>query len=89
MFYSEKSITHCLYRFLDGKKLATSNLPFQAFQGYTPKTKIIFQISQGFCEKILNHGFGGPWDILWIFFLIAIFIMLQKNYEKYFCFRFL
>ena len=27
----------------------------------------------------LNPWFGGPWDMLRIFFLIAIFIMLQKN----------
>ena len=27
----------------------------------------------------INPGFGGPWDKLWIFFLIPIFIMLQKN----------
>ena len=27
----------------------------------------------------INPWFGGPWDMLLIFFLIAIFIMLQKN----------
>ena len=28
-------LTHCLYRFLDGKKkLAASNLAFQAFEGF-------------------------------------------------------
>ena len=26
-------IPHCLSRYLDGKKLAVSNLPFQVFQG--------------------------------------------------------
>jgi hypothetical protein len=26
--------THCLYRFLDGKKLAASNLAFQTFEGF-------------------------------------------------------
>ena len=28
------ALSHCLYRFLDGKKLATSNLPFHAFEGF-------------------------------------------------------
>ena len=33
-----------------------------------------------FCTfSCINPGFGGPWDMLWIFFLIGIFIMLQKN----------
>ena len=33
-----------------------------------------------FCTfSCINPGFGGPWCTLWIFFLIAIFIMLQKN----------
>ena len=27
----------------------------------------------------LNPGFGGPWDMLGIFFVNVIFIMLQKN----------
>ena len=26
--------SHCLYMGFDGKKLATSNLPFQAFEGF-------------------------------------------------------
>ena len=33
-----------------------------------------------FCTfSCIHSGFGEPWDKLWIFFLIAIFIMLQKN----------
>ena len=33
-----------------------------------------------FCTfSSINPGYGGPWDILWIIFLIAIFILLQKN----------
>ena len=33
-----------------------------------------------FCTfSCINPGFGGPWDKLWKNFLIAIFIMLQKN----------
>ena len=29
--------------------------------------------------QYINPEFGGPWDMLWKNFLIAIFIMLQKN----------
>ena len=33
-----------------------------------------------FCTfSCINPGFGGSWGMLWIFFLIGIFIMLQKN----------
>ena len=33
-----------------------------------------------FCTfSCINPWFGWPWDKLWLFFLIAIFIMLQKN----------
>ena len=33
-----------------------------------------------FCTfSCINPGFGGPWDKLWLFFLVPIFIMLQKN----------
>ena len=33
-----------------------------------------------FCTfSCINSGFGGPWDKLWKNFVIAIFIMLQKN----------
>ena len=28
------TISHCLYGFLDSKKLAASNLPFQVFEGF-------------------------------------------------------
>ena len=51
-----------------------------------PKTKQKIQFSKALFQKIsfciffcINPGFGGPWDKLWIFFLIAIFILLQKN----------
>ena len=45
-----------------------------------------FNSCEGFFRKFpfctvpcINPGFDGPWVMLWIFFLIAIFIMLQKN----------
>ena len=31
---SSDGVAHCLYGFLDGKKLAASNLPFQVFEGF-------------------------------------------------------
>ena len=50
------------------------------------KQKKNFNSCEGFFRKspfctfyYLNPGFGGPWGMLWIFFLIAIFITLQKN----------
>jgi hypothetical protein len=45
-----------------------------------------FNSHEGFFRKspfctfyCINPGFSGPWGMLWIFFLIVIFIMLQKN----------
>ena len=33
-----------------------------------------------FCTfSSINPGCVGPWDVLWIFFLIVIFIILQRN----------
>ena len=69
------------------KKLADSNLVFQAFERFIGKTTIFFFNSyKGFLRKstfctfsCINPGFGEPWGMLWIFFLIAIFITLQKN----------
>ena len=62
-------------------KQATSDLPFLAFQGL-----IFFNFRQGFFRKSsfctfssIYPGFGGPQEILCIFFLFFIFIMLQKN----------
>ena len=50
------------------------------------KQKLFFNSREGLFRKspfctfpCINPGFGGPWDMLWIFFLIAIFIILQKN----------
>ena len=51
-----------------------------------PKTRIFLNSCESFFRKSpfctfswINPGFGGPWDMLWVFFLIPIFIMLQKN----------
>ena len=51
-----------------------------------PKTKKKINSDEGFLRKspfctfsCINPGFGGPWDMFWIFFLIDIFILLQKN----------
>jgi hypothetical protein len=77
-----------LYRFLDNKKLATSNFSVPGLQGIhrNLKQEKKFNSREGFFRKSrfctfysINPGFGGPWGMLWIFFLIAIFIMLQKN----------
>ena len=53
---------------------------------FEPRTKIFFNSHEPsfrkspFCTfSCINPEFGGPWDMLWKIFLIAIFIMLQKN----------
>ena len=79
---------HCLYRFLDNQKNTCSQFSVPCLREIhrNPKqTKKInsresFFRKSPFCTfSSINPGFGRPWDKLWIFFLIAIFIMLQKN----------
>ena len=79
---------HCLYKILDSKK--TSRFQFSG-PGLREihrniKQQKNFNSHDGFFRKspfctfpCINPGFGGPWEMLWIFFLIGIFIMLQKN----------
>ena len=72
---------------LDGKKLATSNLPFQVFEGLIQtQNTFFFKSRKGFFTKSsfctfadLNHGFGRPWDILWNFLINDSFLIVQKN----------
>ena len=80
--------SHFLYKILDSKKTSR-------FQFSVPNLREIhrnlkqqknFNSGDGFFRKspfctfsCINPGFGGPWGMLWIFFLIGIFIMLQKN----------
>ena len=41
---------------------------------------VLLRISQFFSKmRYLNPGFGGPWDMLGIFFVNVIFITLQKS----------
>ena len=70
------------------KKLATSSLAFQALEKFIEtqnkkKNSIpvrAFSENPPFCIfYYINPVIGGPWGILWIFFLLAIFIMHQKN----------
>ena len=80
--------THCLYRFLDNQKNTRSQFSFPGLRKIhrNLKQKKNFNSREGFFRKspfctfsCINPGFGGPWDMLWIFFLIPIFILLQKN----------
>ena len=69
--------------FQAAKKLATSNSVFQA------NSRDGFFRKSPFCTfSCINPGFGGPWDMLQIFFLIVIFIILQKNAFGQKCFKF-
>ena len=80
--------THWLYRFLDNQKNTRSQFSIPGFweihrnlkQNKNFNSRESFFRKSPFCTfSCINPGFGGPWDKLWIFFLIAIFIMLQKN----------
>ena len=80
--------THFLYRFLDVKKTTHSQFSFPGLREIhrNLKQEKNFNSRESFFRKSpfctfswINPGFGGPWDKLWIFFLVAIFIMLQKN----------
>ena len=82
-------ISHFLYRILDSKK--TSRFQFSVLPGLREihrnlKQQKKFNSCDGFFRKspfctfsCINPGFGRPWDMLQKDFLIAIFIMLQKN----------
>ena len=83
-----------LYRFLDGQKRTASNLTFQDFKGFIGTKNIFFFNSrEGFFRKsplctfsYINPGFGGPWGILWIFFVIFIIfkrMLLAKKIFKF------
>ena len=78
-------IANCLYRFLDCKKLASSDFPLLSVHRNI-KRKWFFNSRVGFFRKSqfstfssINPGFGEPWDMLWKFFHLIIFILLQKN----------
>ena len=77
-----------LYRLLDGKKTTRSQFSVPGLQEIhrNLKQEKKFNSRESFFRKspfctfsCINPGFGGPWDKLWIFFLIPIFIMPQKN----------
>ena len=80
-------VTHFLYRFFDGKKTTHSQFSVPGLREIhrNLKQEKFFNSRESFFRKSpfctfswINPGFGGPWDKLWIFFLIPIFIMLQK-----------
>ena len=68
--------THWLYRLLDNPKNTRSQFSVPGLWEIHRNLKQKISICTFSC---INPGFGGPWDKLWIFFLIPIFIMLQKN----------
>ena len=81
-------MSHFLYRILDSKK--TSHFQFSV-PGLREthrnlKQQKNFNSRDGFFRKspfctfsCIYPGFGGPWGMLWIFFLNGTFIMLQKK----------
>ena len=79
---------HFLYRFLDGKKTTRSQFSVPGLREIHKnlKQEKKFNSRESFFRKspfctfsCINPGFGGPLDKLWKNFLVAIFIMLQKN----------
>jgi hypothetical protein len=82
------SKAHCLYRFLDGQKNTRFYFSIPGLRGIhrNLKQQKQFNSRESFFRKspfctfsCINPRFGGPWDMLRKKFLIAIFIMLQKN----------
>ena len=80
--------SHFLYRFLDGKKTTRSQFSVPGLRDIhrNLKQEKNFNSRESFFRKspfctfsCINPGFGGPWGMLWIFFLNGTFIMLQKN----------
>ena len=76
------------YRFLDNQKNTHSQFSFPGLWEVHRNLKqnkdfnsckSFFRNSHFVFFFCINPGTGGPWDKLWIFFLIAIFIMLQEN----------
>ena len=86
--YSPIPLSHWLYRFLEGKKTSRFQFSVPGLREIhrNLKQQKKFKSRDGFFRKspfctfsCINPGFGEPWGMLWIFFLIGIFIMLQKN----------
>ena len=82
------SFSHFLHRFLDGKKTTRSQFCVPGLREIhrNLKQEKNFNSRESFFRKspfctfsCINPGFGGPLDKLWIFFLVAMFIMLEKN----------
>ena len=79
---------HFLYRILDGKKTTRSQFSVPGLREIHKnlKQEKNFNSRESFFRKspfctfsCINLGFGSPLDKLWKIFIIAIFIMLQKN----------
>ena len=77
-----------MYGILDSKKTSRFQFSVSGLREIhrNLKQKQFFNSRKGFFRKspfcpfsCINPGFCGPLGMLWIFFLIAIFIMLQKN----------
>ena len=73
--------SHCLYRFLDGKKTSLRG------NHRNLKQQKNFNSREGFFRKFpfctfscINSGFGRPWDVLWIFFSSCHFHNALKVY---------
>ena len=77
-----QAYSHCLSRYLDGKKNYLLLIyPSNFHKGFFRKSP--------FCTfSFINPWFVGPCDKLWIFFLIAIFIMLLAKKNLNFMHRF-
>ena len=81
-------LSHFMYRILGSKKTTRFQFCIPGLQEIHRnlkqqknfKSRKSFFRKSPFCSfSWINPGFGRPWDKLWIFFLIPIFKMLQKN----------
>ena len=86
--------THFMYGILDSKRTTRFQFSIPGLreihrnlkQRKNFKSRETFFRKSPYCTfSCINPGFGGPLEKLWILFLVAIFIMLQKNaFDKIF-----
>ena len=86
--FDHEHCTHFLYRILDSKKTSRFQFSIPGLREIhrNLKQQKKFNSRDGFFRKspfctfsCINPGFGGPWGMLWIFFVNGILIMSQKN----------
>ena len=80
--------SHYIFTIMNHQRISTFQFCFPVLLGIhrNPNKKEFLKSCESFLRKsqfskmrYLNPGFGGPWDMLGIFFVNVIFITLQKK----------